>query len=217
MDGRDVGSEALELPEEIQDGLSQYSDARADGTYGGLFSPDELRYLFGIKEFDEGEDGRNNRGSKRNAVRNRIRNGITDLAVSAMLLPQEEWETIVGGHSSIPFRDVAQSSSDDFDGLIIALAMILATIDFATDRVSEDEDVVDDADSLRLEISDYLRRLDEETQGPTSGEAPSGTVPSSGHTGLPQFWELYTQFRVGRLSRQQLIARLMESNTSESD
>jgi hypothetical protein len=218
MVGQTYGSEALELSEEVQEELRE----RVDEYDRGLFSKKQMKYVLGIREFDDTEAGQKNRTSTKHAVRRKVRSGIVEVSTAALLLPPEEWEHIIAGKFPFPTERVKQPTSGQLEELIPVITLMIATIDHTTDNISENSESTDirpvrEGIKNALLVSDYTKEVKRATADSASNSQANENPVQTEHTPFIRFWELYIHFQAGRISRKQYLAHLMQLDADESE
>lgn len=205
------GSELVDYNSPAADSLREDLDQRRRG----LFSDTERRMLWGMKSYEGHKNPNASERAKKHQIRQRIRNGLEDLAQAAALLPTEEWEQIVKKESDIPKRQVLDEPSGEFRTIINAVSGLTGTLAYAADGVSESGIEVDNA--VANGIAHYHRLTDARERaifadwaGELNFTREPGTQPLFQNAEAASKTRRLAQYRVDGVSRRRLLRTILE-------
>lgn len=175
----------------------------------GLFSRTERRMLWGLKSYDGHQNPNASQRAKRHQIRERIVNGLTDLAIAAALLPTEDWEKVVKADSDIPIHSVGEAPADEFSELLASINGITGTLAYAADEVAKESVSMTNAIANGLGLYTRLTHgRDHARFGPYHVDIRAEIWPES----RPLFPnepvslnQRYVQYRVGGARRRDLL------------
>lgn len=93
----------------------------------GILTEDQRRYLVGLKDYSGHKDPERSATRKKHQIRERISNGLADLAAAAAVLETEEWVRIFRETDTrLPTRPTTDAPSQSAEQTQLGLAQLIA-------------------------------------------------------------------------------------------